>query len=38
MRSRIAKVARELVLMPVEQELSEYDRFREELKTARPHA
>ena len=35
MRSRIAKVARELVLMPVEQELSEYDRFREELKTAR---
>jgi GTP-binding protein EngB required for normal cell division len=35
MRSRVAKVARELVLMPVEQELSEYDRFREELKTAR---
>jgi hypothetical protein len=34
MRSRIATVARELVLMPVEQELSEYDRFREELKTA----
>jgi GTP-binding protein EngB required for normal cell division len=34
MRTRIATVARELVLMPVEQELSEYDRFREELKTA----
>jgi GTP-binding protein EngB required for normal cell division len=37
MRSRIAKVARELVLIPVEQELSEYDRYREELKTAHPH-
>jgi GTP-binding protein EngB required for normal cell division len=37
MRSRIATVARELVLMPVEQELSEYDRFREELKTALGH-
>jgi GTP-binding protein EngB required for normal cell division len=36
MRSRIAKVARELVLIPVGQELSEYDRFREELKTAHP--
>jgi GTP-binding protein EngB required for normal cell division len=38
MRSRIATVARELVLMPVEQELSEYDRFREELKTVRGHS
>jgi GTP-binding protein EngB required for normal cell division len=38
MRSRIAKVAREFVLVPVEQELSEYDRFRDELKTARGHA
>ena len=37
MRSRIARVARELVLIPVEQELSEYDRYREELKTAHPH-
>ena len=37
MRSRIATVARELVLMPVEQELSEYDRYREELKTALGH-
>jgi len=35
MRSRITTVARELVLVPVEQELSEYDRFRAELKTAR---
>jgi hypothetical protein len=35
MRTRIAKVAREYVLVPVEQELSEYDRFRGELKTAR---
>jgi GTP-binding protein EngB required for normal cell division len=38
MRSRIARVARELVLIPVEQELSEYDRFRDELKIARGHA
>lgn len=38
MRSRIARVAREFVLVPVEQELSEYDRFRDELKTARGHA
>jgi hypothetical protein len=38
MRSRIATVARELVLIPVEQELSEYDRFRAELRTARGHA
>jgi hypothetical protein len=37
MRSRIATVAREFVLMPVEQELSEYDRFRAELKTALGH-
>jgi GTP-binding protein EngB required for normal cell division len=37
MRSRIDTVARELVLIPVEQELSEYDRFRDELKTARGH-
>jgi hypothetical protein len=35
MRTRIATVAREYVLVPVEQELSEYDRFREELKTVR---
>jgi hypothetical protein len=35
MRSRIAMVARETVLLPVRQELSEYDRFRAELKTAR---
>jgi len=35
MRTRIATVAREYVLIPVEQELSEYDRFREELKTVR---
>jgi GTP-binding protein EngB required for normal cell division len=38
MRSRIAKVARELVLLPVEQELAEYDRFRQELQNARGHA
>ncbi|HEY3733819.1 MAG TPA: ABC transporter [Streptosporangiaceae bacterium] len=35
MRSRIGMVARETVLLPVKQELSEYDRFRAELKTAR---
>jgi energy-coupling factor transporter ATP-binding protein EcfA2 len=35
MRSRVAAVARELVLAPVQQELSEYDRFRGALKTAR---
>ena len=38
MRSRIAKVAREFVLVAVEQELSEYDRLRDELRTARGHA
>jgi energy-coupling factor transporter ATP-binding protein EcfA2 len=38
MRSRVAEVARELVLAPVQQELSEYDRFRGALKTARGHA
>jgi len=38
MRSRIVTLAKELVLIPVEQELSEYDRFREELKTARGRA
>jgi hypothetical protein len=38
MRSRIATVAREFVLMPVEQELTEYDRFRQELKIARARA
>jgi len=38
MRSRVAEVARELVLAPVQQELSEYDRFRGALKTARSHA
>jgi GTP-binding protein EngB required for normal cell division len=35
MRSRVADVTRELVLAPVQQELSEYDRFRDALKTAR---
>jgi hypothetical protein len=35
MRSRVARVARELVLAPVEQELSEYSRFRDALKAAR---
>jgi hypothetical protein len=35
MRSRVADIARELVLAPVQQELSEYDRFRGALKTAR---
>jgi hypothetical protein len=34
MRAEISRVARELVAAPVEQELSEYGRFREELKTA----
>jgi GTP-binding protein EngB required for normal cell division len=38
MRSRITKVARELVLIPVEQELSEYDRYRDELRSAHSHA
>jgi len=38
MRSRIATVAREFVLVPVEQELSEYDRYRDELKIARGHS
>jgi energy-coupling factor transporter ATP-binding protein EcfA2 len=38
MRARVAGVARELVLVPVRQELSEYDRFRGALKTARGHA
>jgi hypothetical protein len=37
MRSRITKVARELVLIPVEQELAEYDRYRNELKSAHSH-
>jgi GTP-binding protein EngB required for normal cell division len=35
MRDRIAAVAKEYVLVPVEQELSEYDRYRQELLTAR---
>lgn len=35
MRSRAAQVAGELVLAPVQQELSEYDRFRGALKTTR---
>jgi hypothetical protein len=34
MRARIAVVAREMVVVPVEQELSEYRRFREELRAA----
>jgi hypothetical protein len=34
MRSRVAKVARDMVLMPVEQELSEHDRFCDGLKIA----
>jgi hypothetical protein len=38
MRSRVAAVARDLALGPVERELSEYDRFRDELNTARGHA
>jgi len=33
-RGRLADVARERVLMPVQQELSEYARFREELRRA----
>ena len=35
MRSGVAAVARDLVLAPVRQELSEYDRFRDALKAAR---
>jgi hypothetical protein len=35
MRSGVAQVARELVLAPVEHELSEYDRFRDALQAAR---
>jgi hypothetical protein len=35
MREEISRVARELVVAPAEQELSEYSRFREELKAAR---
>jgi len=35
MRAEIADVARRMVLIPVEQELSVYGRFREELATAR---
>ena len=35
MRTGIAGVAREMVIMPVEQELSIYDRFRAELAIAR---
>ena len=38
MRSRVAEVARDLVLAPVQQELSEYDRFRGALRTARGRA
>jgi energy-coupling factor transporter ATP-binding protein EcfA2 len=38
MRSRVAGVAHELVLAPVQQELSEYDRYRGALRTARGHA
>jgi GTP-binding protein EngB required for normal cell division len=35
MREEIALIARQLVVMPAEQELSEFARFREELKVAR---
>jgi hypothetical protein len=35
MRSGVGAVARDLVLAPVRQELSEYDRFRDALKAAR---
>ncbi|HEV2376010.1 MAG TPA: GTPase [Streptosporangiaceae bacterium] len=35
MRHAIADVARQMVVVPVTQELSEYDRFREELTVAR---
>lgn len=38
MGSRVAEVARGLVLVPVQQELSEYDRFRGALKIARGSA
>ena len=34
MRARIGLVAREMVLIPVEQELAEYGRFRDELRIA----
>jgi hypothetical protein len=34
MRARIAVVAREMAIMPAEQELSEYHRFREEFRVA----
>jgi hypothetical protein len=35
MRAEIAEVARRMVLVPVEQELSVYGRFRDELAVAR---
>jgi uncharacterized membrane protein len=34
MRTRIAVVAREIVMPPIEQELFEYERFTEELRVA----
>jgi GTP-binding protein EngB required for normal cell division len=34
MRARIGDVAREMVIVPVEQELAEYGRFRDELRVA----
>jgi GTP-binding protein EngB required for normal cell division len=34
MRARIGKVAHEMVIIPVEQELAEYGRFRDELRVA----
>ncbi len=34
MRARIAVVAREMAIVPAEQELSEYRRFQEELRVA----
>ena len=37
-RSGVAVAARDLVLAPVRQELSEYDRFRDALKAARGRA
>jgi hypothetical protein len=38
MRSRLAMVANEMVVQPVEQELFEYDRFVEELGIVASHS
>jgi hypothetical protein len=35
MRGRIGEVAQEMVILPAEQELSEYDRYRDEVRIAR---